>query len=263
MSQKDISSRFSGHDWHLEYTGNGCTADIHCKSWNGFLDFLHHEKTMRENQLYIYRGQSSEKWKLEPTLKRKKLSIDTQSIEEETLKSFQLHCLGRRGHNPPKLSESEWWALGQHFGLDTPLLDWSDSPYIAAFFAFNSDTLESENVVIWLLNKKINDDVGAKKLKRNQRIEILTPYLDENARLINQRGLFVRTPNMQCISEWAACLESTEVISLGRILIPSSEKKFALDSLDKMNINNYSLFPDLSGSAKHANYITNRNYKKL
>lgn len=38
MSQKDISSRFSGHDWHLEYTGNDCTADIHCKSWNGFLD---------------------------------------------------------------------------------------------------------------------------------------------------------------------------------------------------------------------------------
>lgn len=249
-----------GSGWKVLET-NSIVADIVCDSWNGFLDFFHHKDALRQNHAYIFRGHASENWKLESTLKRKVNNSGVKDLEEKTLERFKKHCLGRRGHNPPKLSESEWWALGQHFGLDTPLLDWSDSPYVAAFFAFNSENAETENVVVWLLFRGVNDNNGVKNLKSEHHLEFLTPYLDENARLINQRGLFVRTPNMECITEWAKSLKADKTYNLARILIPRSEKDFALDSLDKMNINDFTLFPDLSGSAKYANYIVSRDSK--
>jgi hypothetical protein len=246
----------SGNGWKIEKKEN--SDSVRCESWNGFLDFLHHEKALRQNNGYVYRGHASENWKLESTLKRKSEETGAKDIDKQILASFQKHTLGRRGHNPPKLTESEWWALGQHFGLDTPLLDWSDSPYVAAFFAFNSDNTETENVVVWLLSKGVNKNEGVKKLKTEHHIEFLRPYLDENARLINQRGLFVRTPKMECITEWAKSLKDDGIFHLVRILIPRSEKDFALDSLDKMNINEFTLFPDISGAAKYANYIASR-----
>ena len=252
-----------GTGWKLEYTGE-TTADVVCESWNGFLDFFHDEKALKQNNSYVYRGHASDSWKLEPTLKRALDDRSSDNIEkdtENTLKAFKKYCLGKRGHNPSELSESEWWALGQHFGLNTPLLDWSESPYVAAFFAFSNVQSDTDNVVVWLLSKSINEKPCIEKLKEESHLEFLTPYLDENARLINQRGLFVRSPNMVCISEWVNQIQEGGTIDLARVLIPSSEKDFVLDSLDKMNINDFTLFPDLTGSAKYANYIVNRNIK--
>jgi hypothetical protein len=256
------AASITGNGWSHYETGL-VTADIVCESWSGFLDFFHDELTLQQNHNYVFRGHASENWKLESTLKRKRLENGKSQIEGNVLEVFKKHCLGRRGHNPSNLSESEWWALGQHFGLDTPLLDWSDSPYVAAFFAFNSEITETEYVVVWLLLKSINNNPGVRELNPKCHLEFLTPYLDENARLINQRGLFVRTPNMECVNEWVEQLLADRTINLGRILIPRSEKDIALDSLDKMNINDFTLFPDLSGSAKYANYVVNRKAKDV
>ncbi|WP_170308212.1 FRG domain-containing protein [Parashewanella tropica] len=245
-----------GNGWTLVSTGK-VTVDIECDSWNGFIDLFHHEGALKENNNYVFRGQASENWSLEPTLKRAMGNIDKQ-VELKVLETFKKYSLGRRGQNPPQLNTDEWWALGQHFGLSTPLLDWSYSPYIAAFFAFNSNQSDTENVVVWALSKKVNEKPCIEQLKEERHIQFLSPYLDENNRLINQRGLFVKTPDMMCISEWIELIKENGTIDLARILIPKSEKKFALDSLDKMNINAFTLFPDLSGSGMYANYVNNR-----
>jgi hypothetical protein len=247
--------------WKVERTGN-ITFDILCDSWDAFLNFLHHDNGLKENQNYVFRGHASENWTLEPTLKRVLEDRDAFEVKKQTIDAFKKFSLGRRGHNPAPLSEEEWWALGQHFGLHTPLLDWTESPYIASFFAFNSDNDETENIVVWALKKDINENPCISKLKEDQHLKFMYPYLDENARLINQRGLFILSPDMVCIEEWVKDVVKDTTVGLARILIPKSEKALVLDSLDKMNINEFSLFPDLSGAAQHANYIQNRKHNK-
>lgn len=129
-----------GNDWQLEMA-IPAFAKITCNSWNGFVDFIHHEYGLQKNHEYYYRGHASETWKLESTLKRQFNHEIPEDIESKVLDNFKRYCLGRRGYNPAELNENEWWALGQHFGLNTPLLDWSASPFIAAFLHLIETTM--------------------------------------------------------------------------------------------------------------------------
>jgi hypothetical protein len=54
-----------------------------------------------------------------------------------------LAAAGLRGPNPAPLeTPSERWSLGRDFGFVTLLLDWAESPYIAAFFALSDLMIE-------------------------------------------------------------------------------------------------------------------------
>src|SRR6202011_3028313 len=60
-----------------------------------------------------------------------------QKLGDRYLWAFKRAAAGLRGPNPADLEPDQWWSLGRHFGLITPLLDWTESPYIAAFFALS------------------------------------------------------------------------------------------------------------------------------
>ena len=94
---------------------------------------------------FVFRGQSNgDKWSLQPTFQR--LSPDRIGSEADLLSHLRLFrhaARGRRGNNPRDLKDDEWWALGQHYGLATPLLDWTRSYWVALYFAFSDSQAES------------------------------------------------------------------------------------------------------------------------
>jgi hypothetical protein len=141
-------------------------------------------------------------------------------------------------------------------------LDWSRSPFAAAYFAF--EELASDptpyRVVFGLDQRAVElktleiDDGPSIEEGRLPVIEFVDPLYDENPRLVSQGGLFTRAPIGTPIERWvAAAFEGSSAAVLLRIEIPDSDRTSCLRALNRMNINHLSLFPDLAGASRFAN----------
>jgi hypothetical protein len=234
-------------------------------SWTAFPRFV--EEEFLDFRGFIFRGQCAAKWGLEPTLDRllrAKGLLESSDERHTHLESFKYATRGRRGSNPPRIeNDNEWWALGQHFGLATPLLDWSVSPFVAAYFAFAPESNDNDPFrAVWALDRGVIDEKCAEMRKqeagtaKGSAIDFVRPMADENSRLVSQGGLFTRAPDGMRIEEWVSRQfpDEKETIVLAKIEIPSSDRALALRSLNRMNINHLSLFPDLYGASKYCNF---------
>lgn len=213
---------------------------------------------------YVFRGQSNSEWKLTTSLDRlirhaRETGVKQGSIDDfvnKHLERFKLEIRGRRGDNPPKLEENELWALGQHYGLATPLLDWSLSPYIALFFALESISRENDTRALWCLNRRKVDMINT-DLNEWEWLEFIVPNSDENKRLLGQSGLFSKGPVMNHVDDWVREKAANASKVLIKITFPGDRgfRKPALKKLQLMNITHSTLFPDLSGASLFCNII--------
>ena len=230
------------------------TVVVTVPTWSGFQEFVH-GRTLQYRDL-IWRGQRCDHWLLESTLDRKlKGGANNVDARASHLERFKLATRGRRGSSPPLVpNENDWWALGQHHGLATPLLDWTTSPFVAAYFAFSkiTESQTSYRAIHALWQPSI-----AKHNHPIDGIQVVRPMSNDNARLVNQSGLFTRQPDGIDIESWVKTKFQGEITSMVyvKILIPDSERTVCLQSLNRMNINHLTLFPDLYGASKHCNTI--------
>ena len=215
---------------------------------------------------HIFRGQSNAAWDLDPTLNRlivhaRRTGAKEVPIHEFVtahLDRFRLEIRGRRGDNPQKLGDDELWALGQHFGLATPLLDWSLSPYISVFFALGSINEDENDRVLWCLDR--NQIAGINSgLSEPQKLHLIVPDSNDNKRLLGQSGMFSKGPVMQSVNDWVntkSAQTAREVLL--KIVFPGnfSFRKAALKKLQLMNINHSTLFPDLFGASLFCNIVS-------
>jgi hypothetical protein len=239
---------------------------INVASWQYFQDYVYQE--LLDYRTYVYRGQRRADWKLEPTidrLLRDRGRLLWPDIRQEHLSRFKFATRGRRGSTPPQLpSENDWWALGQHNGLATPLLDWTTSPFVAAFFAYVDSKPDDtpQRFVFAIAEHSIADK--CKELKkgttpdksRPQLLELFRPLSNENPRLVNQGGLFSRSPDSIDIESWIRKSFKGENRSyiLIKISLPNRDRSEALRALNRMNINYLTLFPDLFGASNYCNF---------
>lgn len=195
--------------------------------------------------MFVFRGHASNKWPLKPTIDRLD-SIPSKDAERNEflatlLDEFKKCCEGlNRPIEEPKEPE-EWEYLGRHHGLPTSIIDWTDSPYVAAYFAFEPEPIEkAEYASVWVLNRSMVEWDHVEGVK-----------IDEFDCRFNQRSAEQRGLSMQI----QTCEQSVEDL-LGRALLRIDVKRSAridaLRELDEMLVNRRNLFRDIDGAATTA-----------
>jgi len=215
---------------------------------------------------FIFRGQRSSNWTLETSLDRHLRRIEPEGIDLDStynfvLQNFALSLRGRSDVNKDHIGNiDELWALGQHYGLATPLLDWSRSLFVALYFAFEDFTKsESGYRSVWALNisQNVLDAMDKFNLGKdeNKQFRIVEPLSDSNPRLISQSGLFTKQPLNFSVQDWVIENLPHNAPYLMKIMINEQERFKILTSLKLMNIHPASLFPEPDGAAKYCNLL--------
>ena len=152
------------------------------------------------------------------------------------------------------LQNGAFWNLIQHHGYPTPLLDWSHSPYVAAFFAFRSRrqrNTDDEHVRIFMFAQGTwcrNFNQLQKVAPTKPHFSILEALAIENDRTIPQQALSSVT-NVDDIETYIRSRELERAVSYLQVFdLLYSERESVLREFGMMGITAGSVFPGLDGA---------------
>lgn len=202
----------------------------------------------------IFRGVSSNSYRLRTAFHRKgrrDLYRYTEHIPE--LSRAIGAVTGRRYDLNNDRDYAALLYLAQHHGYPTPLLDWTESPYVAAFFAFRNASRRDEKYVrIFALDAQILYDVKVRpNIAATGPMIAALPHIDvmDNPRAIPQQSV-VTFSNIFEIEAFIDALDARrmgEKTPILKIDILCAERDKVMRELKVMGITAASLFPGLDG----------------
>lgn len=231
---------------------------------------------------WLFRGHAKAEWALESTLERVLKPLGWDSGMAQRCEKYSLHVFRSKAHHyisRDKLPETKlgYMSLMQHHGVPTRLLDFTESPFIGLFFAFESVSPDQpEPCAIYaiehrelmkgsvdFLNRQIaNLDLTVEYAQMNPD-EVFEQHIYQNAydilwvsepllhnlRLERQRGTFIMSGNAQkrIMDILPSSVPSS---SINKLVFPAALASDVFELLRKMGIDDSRLFSDLDGLAR-------------
>lgn len=251
-------------------------------SWTAFMQLCNSEFVGS----WHFRG-VLDNWALETALERAAEDwripmSDLPEIEKAMLREFKRAYPPDESALAPDDNDTlAWLALMQHHGAPTRLLDWTYSPFVAAFFALDALLGCGDpdcKAAVWALSYRSLAQADKLVPQRLQKAfleytttrdgapfravfmeadppitfaPIVNPYR-LHQRLVLQQGLFICPGNIQRPFEdnLLALPDVSDPRNLRKILLPPDVLSDAFRSLRSMNITHATLFPGVDGYAR-------------
>jgi hypothetical protein len=243
--------------------------------WPEFVGIIQRWQGFRN---WCFRGQADAGWPLKCSLSRhievSKICQQAWELQESRIRRI----FERKSHlflaDVPNNDEIEWLALMQHHGAPTRLLDFTWSPYVAAFFALERAT---EDAAVWAINLPLLWAIHDKhKIDRvnvgdadPRNPEAFKKYYLPNRRafvwqgdsfrmpqrVVAQSGTFLVSSHLgMTVEEILARYPGEGELLVQFVLNTSKVRAEAMAALYSMNITQATLFHGLDGLARSMAY---------
>ncbi|WP_082945956.1 FRG domain-containing protein [Mycobacterium sp. E1747] len=209
----------------------------------------------------LFRGQRCSSWDFKPTLariSRRDRTSTLKQIEKSLMDAFHRQYL-------PFLSrdvKDEWdvLALARHHGLATRLLDWSTNPLVALWFAVRGPA-EAEPGAVFMFAPEEKDFLPKENRDSSPYEVTQTRFFQPtnlNPRIVAQSGWHSVTAWNE-LDEFSALDQLPQYKDrIKRVHIPAQCFPVIRARLDRLAVNEASLFPSLDGLCTHLNWLNTR-----